>query len=186
MKKKHKSVSGNQSTPQQTNTVVFFCQQTVHLYPQWARQEKKARSARVAACVRRGFTLAHAGYDSNKRHKQKAVVSTPKWTWMAPPKWAAFHRISTYMTCCGLNGRLDEKSINLKAKTTQWPYLLVNWQCDVQVAYGSLRKAFSRFWLFQEGEAATRLLAHVSDLKQVFVIFCIQTIIFFYKPLDDI
>lgn len=83
--KKTKSVSGNQSTPQQTNTRVFFCQQTVHLYPQWARQENKARSARVAACVRRGFRVAHAGYDSNKRHERKAVVSTPKWTWMAPP-----------------------------------------------------------------------------------------------------
>lgn len=41
----------------------------------------------------------------------------------------------------------------------------MDWQCDVQVAHGSLRKAFSRFGLFQEGEAATRLLAHVSDLK---------------------
>lgn len=69
------------------------------------------------------------------------------------------------MTGCGLNGRLDEKNINLKAKTKQQPYLLVDWQCDIQVAHGSLRKAFRRFWLFQEGEAATRLLAHVSDLK---------------------
>lgn len=71
-----------------------------------------------------------------------------------------------YMTCCGLNGRLDEKKKpNKKTKTEQRPYLLVDWQCDIQVAHGSLRKAFGRFWLFQEGEAATRLLAHVSDLK---------------------
>lgn len=41
----------------------------------------------------------------------------------------------------------------------------MDWQCDIQVAYGSLWKAFRRFGLFQEGEAAARLLAHVSDLK---------------------
>lgn len=82
------------------------------------------------------------------------------------PQMNALQLISLYMTRRGLNGRLDEENINLEAKTKLWPYLLVDWQCDIQVAYGSLRKAFGRFWLFQEGEAATRLLAHVSDLKQ--------------------
>lgn len=66
-----------------------------------------------------------------------------------------------YMICRGLNGGLDGE----KKKAKQKPYLLVDWQCDIQVAYGSLRKAFGRFWLFQEGEAATRFLAHVSDLE---------------------
>lgn len=45
----------------------------------------------------------------------------------------------------------------------------MGWQCDVQVANGGLRKAFSRFRLFQEGEAAARLLAHISDLKKTAV-----------------
>lgn len=42
----------------------------------------------------------------------------------------------------------------------------MGWQCDIQIAYGSLWKAFSSFWLSQEGEAATGLLAHVSDLQE--------------------
>lgn len=51
--------------------------------------------------------------------------------------------------------------------------LLVGWQCDIQIAYGSLWKAFCGFWLSQEGEAPTWFLAHVSDLyverKSVFL-----------------
>lgn len=42
----------------------------------------------------------------------------------------------------------------------------MGWQCDIQIAYGSLWKAFGGFRLSQEGEAATRLLAHISDLQQ--------------------
>lgn len=55
---------------------------------------------------------------------------------------------------------------DLEGRTIQtWPsYLLVGWQCDIQIAYGSLWKAFTGFWLSQEGEAATWLLAHISDL----------------------
>lgn len=43
----------------------------------------------------------------------------------------------------------------------------MGWQCDIQIAYGSLWKAFGGFRLSQEGEAATRLLAHISDLQQM-------------------
>lgn len=84
---KNKSVSGNQSTPQQTkHSRVFFVGKLLIWTHSEPGRKNKARSARVAACVRRGFTMAHAGYNSNKRHKQKAVAaSTPKWTWMAPP-----------------------------------------------------------------------------------------------------
>lgn len=64
-----------------------------------------------------------------------------------------------------MKNKQTKKKTTKKTKTEQRPYLLVDWQCDIQVAHGSLRKAFGRFWLFQEGEAATRLLAHVSDLK---------------------
>lgn len=49
---------------------------------------------------------------------------------------------------------------------TRPSYLLVGWQCDVQITYGSLREAFAGFGLSQEGEAAARLLAHISDLHK--------------------
>lgn len=46
-------------------------------------------------------------------------------------------------------------------------YLFVGWQCDIQIAYGSLWKAFSGFGLSEEGQAATWLLTQISDLVKM-------------------
>lgn len=150
----------NQHHNKQMISVSFlFCFCIILLYPRWARQYNKARCACVAVCVRCGVIwLAQALTLIKDTSSRQSLLDR--------------------MNSCGSSWCQDNTApclidVIYMWMIMTWPvrtvetwraYLLVGWQCDIQIAYGSLWKALSGFWLSQEGEAATWLLAHVSDL----------------------
>lgn len=97
------------------------------------------------------------GTVSNKRHGQQAVTAD-KMKFSPSDVWTIFCFISMWMIWS------HSKTENIQTRTH---YLLVGWQCDIQIADGSRRNALGGFWFFKEGEAAAGLLTHISNLKTV-------------------
>lgn len=93
----------------------------------------------------------------NKRHGQQAVTAD-KMKFSASDVWTIFCFISMWMIWS------HSKTENIQTRTH---YLLVGWQCDIQIADGSWRNALGGFWFSKEGDAAAGLLTHISNLKTV-------------------
>lgn len=94
---------------------------------------------------------------SNKRHGQQAVTAD-KMKFSASDVWTIFCFISMWMIWS------HSKTENTQTRSH---YLLVGWQCDIQIADSNLWNALDGFWFFKEGEAAAGLLTHISNLKTV-------------------
>lgn len=156
------SVSCDQSTPQQTNkweVSVLFLRNNFYVPTESQAIEQSTMSMCGCMCTLWGL-MTGTGFNTNKRHKQQAVISGPnelQWLLSMSGNFLYFSFIYMWMIWYGLKGWTVQ---------TWCSYLLVGWQCDIQITYGSLWKAFAGFWLSQEGEAAAWLLAHISDLQK--------------------